>query len=289
MNLLHQQVPLIQTPWYPYRNVVVVRGDLLHPVVSGNKLFKLEPLLTRALAEKRMGVISVGGRYSNHLHALAYAANALGLKSVGLVSGYEQQPLTPTLKDCQRWGMTLHFIGREQYKQRNEPEFWADWQQRYIDYLEVREGGWAKESISASRQWWKGVPPDAEVVVVAVGSGTTLAGLAMSAPKDVLIVGVPTYKDPDNYQNLQKKLKGLDIPSDRYQLWTQYAGPKFGKVSAEQQRFTEEFFKIQRVRLDPVYTAKAFYALAQELAEDPILRRKNIAILHTGGLQGLRL
>lgn len=283
-----QQSPLIQTPWYPYRNVMVVRGDLLHPVVSGNKLFKLEPMLSMARNQNIPGVISVGGRYSNHLHALAFAAKSSGLKSVGLVSGYEQQELTPTLTDCKRWGMSLHFLSREQFQQRNQDDFWPVWLQDYPNYLHVNEGGWSEQSIGGSSQWWQGIPVNTEVVVVAVGSGTTLAGLLLSAPEHVHIIGVPAYKDPDDYSELRAKLKSLGIQEHRYRLWQGYAGPKFGKASAEQQDFADDFYRMHRVRLDPVYTSKAFYALSQELSTDAQLRRQNVAILHTGGLQGLR-
>ena len=54
----------------------MLRLDLLDPLLSGNKWFKLRPHIEAAAAAGADGLISLGGAHSNHLHALA-AAGAL--------------------------------------------------------------------------------------------------------------------------------------------------------------------------------------------------------------------
>jgi 1-aminocyclopropane-1-carboxylate deaminase len=92
------------------------RDDLLHPVVSGNKWRKLKYSLDHALSSGADTIISMGGVYSNHLHALAYAGNALELKTTGLIRGEQPKTLTPALSDMQNWGMELKFVSRSDYR-----------------------------------------------------------------------------------------------------------------------------------------------------------------------------
>jgi 1-aminocyclopropane-1-carboxylate deaminase len=75
------------------------RDDLLHPIISGNKWRKLKYSLDHALSSGADTIISMGGAYSNHLHALAYAGKALGLQTIGLVRGEQPETLTPALSD----------------------------------------------------------------------------------------------------------------------------------------------------------------------------------------------
>jgi 1-aminocyclopropane-1-carboxylate deaminase len=266
----------------------VIRGDLLHPVVSGNKLYKLQPQIKSALQNGQRTLVSVGGRYSNHLHALAWACRAAGLESVGLVLGYPAQALTPTLIDCQNWGMRLHFVDRKAYQGRYDDAFWPEWMALYPNSMRVNEGAWSTESIAGSALWWHGIAADTERVICPVGSGCTLAGLAMNAPPGIQVVGVPVFKDANNYRDLHAKLAGMGLASTQYRLWTDFAGPGFGKLSLAQRDFSRTFTETTGIALDPVYTAKAFYALAAQLEIDPDLSGQNIAILHTGGLQGCR-
>lgn len=117
----------------------VLRLDLIDPLISGNKSFKLQHHLLAAQAAGCRGLISLGGAHSNHLHALAAAGERLGLRTVGLLRGHAQ--VTPTVIDLQRWGMELHWLGYEGYRQRHREDFWAPWQARYPDLLPVPEGG----------------------------------------------------------------------------------------------------------------------------------------------------
>ena len=63
-------------------NVDILRLDKIHPVISGNKYFKLKYYLEEAIRNNRDTIVTFGGYYSNHLHATAFACNSHGLKSV---------------------------------------------------------------------------------------------------------------------------------------------------------------------------------------------------------------
>ena len=50
----------------------VLRLDEIHPVVSGNKWFKLKYHLAEAINNNKKGMLTFGGAWSSHLHATAY-------------------------------------------------------------------------------------------------------------------------------------------------------------------------------------------------------------------------
>ena len=59
-------------------NISVIRLDKAHPVVSGNKLFKLHYFLEEANQSNHKTILTFGGAYSNHLAATACACKILG-------------------------------------------------------------------------------------------------------------------------------------------------------------------------------------------------------------------
>ena len=68
-------------------HVDVLRLDKIHPVISGNKWFKLKYYLERAKHEGKNRLVSFGGAYSNHLIALAEACRLYGFSSAALYQG----------------------------------------------------------------------------------------------------------------------------------------------------------------------------------------------------------
>lgn len=100
----------------------IKRDDLLHPIVSGNKWRKLKYILNHALSQGAIKIVSMGGAYSNHLHALAYVGHRLGIQTEGFIRGEPQS--NPTLSDLRRWGMRLQFVSREDYRNLRQYKHW---------------------------------------------------------------------------------------------------------------------------------------------------------------------
>lgn len=111
----------------------MLRLDLLDPLISGNKWFKLSEHLRAAQASAATGVISLGGAHSNHLHALAAAGKRFNFQTVGLLRGHPQQ--TPTVDDLQAFGMHLHWLGYAGYRARHAADFWLPWQAQYPGFI----------------------------------------------------------------------------------------------------------------------------------------------------------
>jgi len=166
--------------------VAVLRLDLIDPLISGNKWFKLTEHLATARSLGAQGVISLGGAHSNHLHALAAAGRRFAFPTVGLLRGHPQD--TPTVLDLQAFGMHLHWLGYAGYRERHAPGFWAEWQARYPGLHPVPEGGGGLAGASGCRvlreQVQKQLPAlgwsDYHAWWLAAGTGTTLAGLVLA-------------------------------------------------------------------------------------------------------------
>jgi 1-aminocyclopropane-1-carboxylate deaminase len=92
-------IELLNNELFTKYNVTVsmLRLDTIHPVVSGNKIFKLHYFLEEALYSSHKQIITFGGAYSNHLAATAFTCREKGIKSVGIVRGEKPPELSHTL------------------------------------------------------------------------------------------------------------------------------------------------------------------------------------------------
>ena len=115
---MNENINIQAVPSFCYKDIqlAVLRLDELHPIVSGNKWFKLKYYLQQAQEENADTIASFGGHYSNHLVALAFAAKEYNLKSIGYVKSNEDEPITPTLLEAMHYGMDLKFLGRNNFQ-----------------------------------------------------------------------------------------------------------------------------------------------------------------------------
>ena len=136
LNILNAPVEILRDELFQQKkiSVSVLRLDKIHPIVSGNKLFKLHYFLQQALASTHKTIVTFGGAYSNHLVATAFACQVPGLKSIGIVRGEKPPQLSATLQHCINYGMQLKFISREAYSKKEEDDFlaelkneWGEW------------------------------------------------------------------------------------------------------------------------------------------------------------------
>lgn len=295
MNFLSYSSPLqhVQSTLFPDIDLWVKRDDLLHPQVSGNKFRKLKYALLTADPEQ-ISLISMGGAWSNHLHALAHAGNILGFRTIGLVRTYpgEQQSLTATLSDCRALGMQLCFVSRKDYRElRDHPQHWQTWA---IDdpshYLWLPEGGSSVSAVQGVAELVAELPWRPSSIIVACGTGATLAGIAAGMRNQGKCIGIAAVQ---NSQYLQQDVTRLlaqagyaDIES--FDILHDFTHGGFAKISNELMQFCTDFFAETGIPVEPVYTGKMFYALHQLCLAGHFLRGEKVVAVHTGGLQGNR-
>lgn len=243
------------------------RDDLLHPIISGNKWRKLKYVLDHALQSGAHTLVSMGGPYSNHLHALAYAGQVLGLNTVAYVRGESPEPLTPTLQDAQAWGMRLRFTSRSDYRLLRAYKDPASLPGLQAGEYWVPEGGACERALPGVAELVAEVEADMDapfdVLAVACGTGTTLAGLVLGAPSHTQVIGVAALKNADFLQADVQSLLASHAAQARadWRLVSDETGAGFGKTSPALLSFMHDFEQAHGIALDPVYTGKLMFAI----------------------------
>ncbi len=266
--------------------VFVKREDLIHPLVSGNKWRKLKYNLQKAKEEGKNAILSFGGAYSNHIHALASAAQSMGFKSIGIIRGEEVLPLNDTLAFASQCGMELHFISREEYKRKAEKNFIEGLRKKFGDFYIIPEGGYNKEGSKGCEEILKEIDIPYDVICCACGTGTTLSGIIESLPNDKQAIGFPVLKGGDFlYEEIKKLIPEKNISSN-WLLETNYHFGGYAKWNEELLDFIKEFENKHKIPLDHVYNGKMFYGLFDLIRQDHFAKGTTIVAIHTGGLQG---
>jgi len=264
----------------------IKRDDQLHPIVSGNKWRKLKFILRHALELGSDTLISMGGIYSNHLHALAYAGHALGLKTIGLIRGEPPEPLTPTLQDCQQWGMELRFVSRSDYRLLRQYREHFDLPGIEPGQYWLPEGGAQALALQGVAELVKEIDIPFDLLCLPCGTGTTLAGCIAALDGTKKVIGFAALKNADFLTGDVESL--LTKPYNNWQISQNYHGGGFAKTTPELLEFIRTFELIQRVPLEPVYTGKMLYGLYDMIAKGCFAPGQRIIAVHTGGLQGRR-
>jgi 1-aminocyclopropane-1-carboxylate deaminase len=262
------------------------RDDLLHPVISGNKWRKLKYIIDHALSLGADTLVSMGGAYSNHLHALAYAGKVLGLKTIGLVRGELPEILTPTLQDMKNWGMELEFVSRSDYRQLRQYKEWQDLPGLKPRQYWVPEGGAQPLALKGVAELVGEIAVPYDTICMPCGTGTTLAGIIEAAPQQVSVLGFAALK---NAAYLRAEVDAaLSQSRNGWQINLDYHFGGFAKTNAELNAFIEDFELKTTIPLDPVYTGKMMYAIYDLIQKHYFKPGERIIAVHTGGLQGRR-
>lgn len=288
----------VQSHLFADLEVWIKRDDLLHPMVSGNKYRKLKYCLPRPSDSSSLTVVSMGGPWSNHLHALAYACREMRLPSRALVRGLRKDtdPLTPTLLDCIEQGMQLQFVSREDYRLlRSSDSHWRHLIQAADDgFFWLPEGGSSPlalrgvSEILGEIKQELGTKPD--LIVCACGTGATLAGIIAGLAGHGKVIGIAAVQNAHFLKNkVQDLLQEAGYPPyTNFEILTEYDHGGFAKTTPALLNFCLNFEHETGIPIEPVYTGKLFYAVAQLCQLKRFNKTQKIVLVHSGGLQGRR-
>lgn len=242
----------------------VLRLDQLHPVISGNKWFKLKEWLRMAQDSGSKRLVTFGGAWSNHIIATACAARVAGLSAVGIIRGERPARPSATLISAEAYGMQLEFISREQYRQKEDPGFLADLSARYPDAVIIPEGGAGPPGIKGSMDILREIDSSPySHILCAVGTGTTYKGLAAAAAPGQQVIGVSVLTPPYHFGG-------------------------YARHTPELLDFINRFYRATDIPSDFVYTGKLFYAALEMVRKNHFPPNSRILVIHSGGLQGNR-
>ncbi len=265
----------------------VLRLDKIHPLISGNKWFKLKYYIEKAKKTNRKRLVSYGGSYSNHLLALAASARINGFSSTGYVRGEKPATLSPTLLLAGQYGMELRFLSRPEYDQKKRSTTLHPFEDNERDTMSIPEGGASEDGIHGAEEILSVMQLEKySHICCAAGTGTTLAGIVNSAGSDQKIIGVSVLKgthglEPLNVLNIKSLTTLKNVQLIHGDHFGGYA--KWNQVLID---FMNQVFDESGIPTDIVYTGKLFYSISRMALEKLFPPGSHVLILHSGGLQG---
>lgn len=266
-------------------SIDVLRLDKLHPVISGNKWFKLKYYLRDAVEKNYKTLLTFGGAWSNHIIAAACAAQQSGLHSIGIIRGEAPSRLSHTLLAATAYGMQLRFTNRATYASARMSSG-IDISEEYSDTYIIPEAGAGKYGIEGSMDILHLIPFNRySHIVCCIGSGTMYTGLANASLPGQQITGVTVLK---GMNDLQAQLMPLIKPkkNKHCSIIGDYHFGGYAKKPPTLLHFMNEFYQETGIPTDFVYTAKLFYACIDLMKKDYFPKGSNLLVIHSGGLQG---
>jgi len=285
MNINNIYIQDIRTICDNKLNISILRADLIDPVVSGNKWFKLQFYVRDAIEAGKTTLATFGGPYSNHIVATSKYGATKGLQTVGFIRGEKPTNLSPTLTDAIQNGMTLHFISRADFldQQKIMQEY------THENWAWIPEGGYGIIGAEgASTLLTIKDTHTFDTIICAVGTGTMMAGIIKAAAPHQKIIGISVLK---NNVSINTEIKALLTPEESKKNFEIIHGYDFGgyaKHTPALIHFMNDCYKNFELPLDFVYTAKLLYAVQDLASNGKFAPTSNILLIHSGGLQGNR-
>ena len=263
---MHIKPPIQSVPSFSlYQKVDLLRLDLLHPIVSGNKFYKLRYYIEFALAKGVSKVASFGGPFSNHIVALAYTAKEAGLKSIGYIRTNADEPMTPSLKEAKAYGMELVYLGRTDFQSKKEAILQSS--ETITDCYYIDEGGYGNIGAKGAATILTAQDTSHyDYFICAVGTGTMLAGIINGADAHQKVIGIPVLK---NEGSIDAEIKALLEDTNRpYTLQHQFHQGGYAKTNPIMLDFMNRLWDAEKIPTDIVYTSKLLFGTEQLIKEN---------------------
>ena len=263
---------------------------LNHENISGNKLRKLLYPLTTILNSEVKSVSSLGGYFSNHLSALAWAGNELGLKTTAYINGEKPKYQGYSLRFLEAMKMDLIYLSRSEFKNIREENH--ELITNNTDSFFIPMGGKSAQAIFGFRdfvyninqrapgpydQWW-----------ISYGTGTSTLAIANYLENDQHIYAQGAVSDEEVFS--EAALEELGLASkilDKVSYLHDNYFKGIGKTSAVLIELIKGFHTLTGIPLDPIYTGKLVYAFLKYLEEGKGNSKSHYLLIHSGGIQGI--
>ncbi|HVF75952.1 MAG TPA: D-cysteine desulfhydrase family protein [Acidimicrobiales bacterium] len=262
---------------------------------GGNKARKLEYLCADALAQGCDTLVTGGGRQSNHVRMTAAAANKLGLDCTIVLSS--DPPATPTgnvvldlvLRPTIEWAGRLDYVSLEAAIDDAAERLRAAGKRPYAMPIGGASVIGEQGYVACAAE----LPDDVDLVVTAIGSGGTQAGLVAGLGDHAKVLGVDVGARTDPAEAVAHgaaaaaEYAGLRTPVGTPQVDFTQVGPGYAVPTAEGREAVDLAARTEALLLDPVYTGKAMAGLVAARRAGRIERHTRTVFLHTGGLPAL--
>jgi D-cysteine desulfhydrase len=295
---LEERIPRISLGKFPtpvqqlhqsgFENLWIKRDDMSSSVYGGNKIRKLEFILGQARKENAAHIITFGGIGTNHGLATAVFCKKLEIKCTLLLFW---QPVTPGVKH------NLLLFNKYKAETIYKKTLWNTVVSYYLlqrlrhprAYFVYAGGsnpggtiGYVNAVFELKAQIQRGEAPEPGVIICPLGSGGTLAGLALGLQLTGLqtkLKGVRVAKSHlgpfqactpntvaklmhQTYSFLKQRCQRLPPVSIRApEILHDYFGDGYGVPTRAASNASRLLKEREGIRLDMTYTAKAFAAV----------------------------
>jgi len=267
--------------------LLIKRLDLVHPVISGNKWYKLKYNLITAREHGIDTLLSFGGAYSNHIHALAGVGAEYGFNTIGVIRGEQHNPLNPTLQFAADRGMRLSYLNRADYRRKGSAAMIERLKAEFGDFYLIPEGGTNALAVKGCAEIIADIDQPFDVIACACGTAGTLSGLIVGLQGDRHALGLAVLKGAGFLRDEVKDLlaaSGSPQP-DNWRIELDYHFGGYAKTRPELLDFIRRFEAAHAIPLEPVYTGKLMFGLYNLLAAGRFQSGQTVLALHSGGLQ----
>jgi 1-aminocyclopropane-1-carboxylate deaminase len=291
-----------------YFSKIIFGDNNLTQTVSGNKFRKMKYNLLYMEKTNIKRLLTFGGAFSNHIHAVAAAGRLFNIETVGVIRGERGENLSPTLRFAEACGMILHYISREAYRDKNV--LMNALKAQFSDFYYLPEGGTndlallgTAEIVGEIENQLRDTPPD--YICVPCGTGGTIAGIISAANPSTHILGFSALKgdflqhEVTNLLNMpentfytegvlpliseEKKIKN----NKNWSINTECHFGGYARWTPELINFINNFKEKHGIALDPIYTGKMVFGLYKLIESGAIPPNSTVVAVHTGGLQGI--
>ncbi len=277
----------ISLPGIEVKNLLVLREDLIHPFMGGNKWRKLKYNLINFREQNKKVIVTFGGAFSNHLIATAAATNQLGIDCIGIIRGEEVS--NPCIEFMKENEMKLFFVNRNDYRKKDDAEFISSLLLKLTslklikhpdDVFIIPEGGSNAAAVEGVSEIGKELQ-NSKTIFCACGTGATIAGISVGIHEDQTVHGIAVLK-AENF--LENNILSFGGDLSKIKLHYQYHFGGYAKSNQKLIEFCREFYFLNNFQIEPVYTGKLFFAIKELIKNGTFSLEESMTAVHTGGI-----
>ena len=266
--------------------VSMLREDLLHPHISGNKWRKLRYNFLEMQNSGMNQLITFGGAFSNHIAATAACARVHHYKSIGIIRGDElEERSNHTLRFASEQGMHLIFVSREVYRKKDTPGYIDAYVENPENYYVIPEGGTNEKSIKGTSEILGSHTENFDVICVSAGTGGTAAGIINSAQPNQKILVFPALKGSFLRDEISTHISADKKYGEDWELIRDYHFGGYAKWNMQLVDFINRFKEINNIAIDTIYNGKMIFGLHDLIKNNYFYDSTSILVIHTGGTQ----
>jgi len=272
-------------------DLAVKRDDLAGPAGGGNKIRKLERTCAEALGAGADVLVTSGAPQSNHARLTAAAAARLGLGATLVLEGEAPDGdrgnllLDRLLGADVVWAGPVDAAGLATAVEDAAGRLQAQGRRPHVvpfgGSSPVAARAYVDAATEIEEQW-----PGLDHLVVALGSGGTMAGLVAGLGAG-RVLGVHTGAVTDPEQTVRGLLAGMGVDAGPLRLRLDQVGVGYAALTEPVVAAVQLAARTEGLVLDPTYTGRALAGLVAAVRDGEVRLGERVVFLHSGGLPGL--